>query len=140
MVYDVYPSKKTTIADKFASYLYEDDFETVAYQDGHYRKSPYSCYYDGSNFVIKLDKPIGSYIGDEKMQKRTFGIRIHKPSGIEFGPITVNGEAVRAATLDVNPDIEMPFNFAGSSRTNQIKEFEIEMTAATEYEIKIQII
>lgn len=139
MVYDVYPSKKTTIADKFESYLYEDDFETVAYQDGHYRKSPYSCYFDGTNFVINLDNSIGSYIGD-KTQYKQFKLRLHKPAGINFGTITVNGDPAETQDVPADPETEMPFNFEGGSRTNDVVEILVATSPTSKYEIKIQLI
>ncbi|MCQ3908743.1 MAG: DUF5110 domain-containing protein [Mycoplasmoidaceae bacterium] len=127
------------MSDKFESYLYEDDFETVAYQDGNYRKSPYSCYYDGSNFVITLNKPTGSYIGDEKIKNRLIKLRLHKSSGINFGEITVDGKGAQTTAITADPSVEMPFNFEGSSKTNDIVEIFI-MEPSVEHEIKIQII
>lgn len=123
LVYDVYPT--TDSATDFGD-LYEDDFETVAYENDFYHKSHYSCGYDQNNkeFIIKLDPSQGWFIGDDAIANRKYKIRIHKTRG-EIGDVLVDGKVVNKNVIARDASVTMPFNFSGASRTEDVVEIEI---------------
>lgn len=117
--YDVYPSID---APAYSSSLYEDDTETVAYQNGYYHTSRYGCYYDAKkgDYVIKLDPSIGWFIGDDIIANRAFNIRLHQIEGLQFGKVTVDGAEIEVEPTGEDENIAMPFNFDGASRTEPV--------------------
>ncbi|MBQ0045701.1 MAG: DUF5110 domain-containing protein [Mycoplasma sp.] len=115
LTYDVYPS--TTASD--VGTLYEDDFETVAYQLGYYHKSNYQCYYDNktNEFVIHLDPSQGTYVGDDIIANREYNIRIHEIPGMNLSGVTLDGKAITPVRISKATDPMMPFGF-GEQQTS----------------------
>lgn len=118
--YDVYPTDD--ISGDYGT-LYEDDFRTVAYQDGFYHKSDYACYYDISTgeYVIRLEPAKGWYIGDDAIANRRYSIRLHQLPGltIDTDSFTLDGRKYYPEEIPaVEEGIVMPFGF-GENASNE---------------------
>lgn len=124
LTYDVYPTKSSAFD---SSTLYEDDFESVAYQLGYYHKSHYGCYYDRDTkeFVVRLDPSVGWYIGDDQISERQYTIRLHALDGLNFGAMTLDGKPITVQPTHPSEDVQMPFVFAGPGMAGTEDVFEI---------------
>lgn len=120
--YDVYPSTDATIAD--SSYLYEDDHDSVAYQNGEYRKSQYDYHLtedDNYRYVnINLGGADGYYGDDYKVTDREYILRVHsledfKNANIES--IMVDGEAKKGVLVTCENG-KMPFGINFKANEN----------------------
>lgn len=89
---DYYPSMK----DKFSSFLYEDDRETIGYQYGEKRIMEYSASYDKEKnaFCIILEKSEGDFEGIYATKTKKIRLKYHNlyQKGIES--VSLNGHEV----------------------------------------------
>ncbi len=76
MIFEYYPSKTNVFED----YLYEDDGVSVAYQHGQYRTTRFFSYFDKEKeeYVIKIAKAKGKFIGDKVGKKRHITFKVFK--------------------------------------------------------------
>lgn len=103
---DYYPSKKET----YSSFLYEDDRETVAYQDGKNSIIPYSASFDKekNSFIVRLGKAIGEFEGEYYSPKKHMKLKLHMLYQDEVEKVLCN-------------DIEVPFSsFARNMKSKVI--------------------
>ncbi len=89
---DYYPSMN----DKFASFLYEDDRETVGYQYGERRILNYSAQYDKKKnaFSIILEKAEGHFDGIYASSTKKMRMKYHILYQKEIKSVCVNGKEV----------------------------------------------
>ncbi len=86
---DLFPSKKGE--GSFA--LYEDDRETDAYKDGHWRKTVFSLKPEGNSVVFAISKPEGiGYRGDDAFLTRKCHIRFHSCTGFKPNKAVIGEE------------------------------------------------
>lgn len=114
---DVYPS--VTNSAEFT--LYEDDGETVAYKDGHFRTTEISVSGEGQTVTLAVDAAKGSFEGD--FAERKWTVRMHARE--DFGALTamtVNGAPVSFETVQKDADAA-PFAVSGGARDNTVYEY-----------------
>lgn len=89
---DYYPS----LTEKYFSFLYEDDRETLGYQHGERRIMPYSAYYDKTKnaFCITLDKAEGQFDGIYFSEYKNMKLKYHMLYQKGVKEVRVNGEIV----------------------------------------------
>ena len=134
---DVYPSVNLNTQTR----LYEDDTNTVAYKDGHYRTTDIKMNYDATvqNVKISIDTAKGEFTGERACAERKWKIRVH--TGEDWGKITgvkINGEAFdidkivrRSKNTTANP-----FATEGGARDGVIYEFNVNTEVNKEYELE----
>lgn len=136
LVYDFYPSK----SESTSGYLYEDDFKTVAYKDGEYRKSAYRSVFDDFEgaFIINLDGAEGKYSGDKKFTTREILLKIHLAEIKTVSRITVNGEEVKFKKHRRNKSV-MPFSDGNNAPDGTVVTTKIKTKLTKSVEVKIYI-
>lgn len=119
LYYDVYPSADESKSD--SSYFYEDDYDSIGYQVGEYRKSNYGYHYEVDNngyrkVIIDLGGANGSFDNDFEVTDRSYTLRIHNADNkflnANIVSATVNGKEVEHP-IDEGNVTSMPFNTHG---------------------------
>ncbi len=89
---DYYPS----YTDKYSSFLYEDDRETLGYQHGERRIMPYSACYDKvkNAFTMTLDKSEGHFDGKYFSESKNMKLKFHMLYQKDIKEVRINGEKV----------------------------------------------
>ena len=135
LIIDYYPSKN--IKDK--GYIYEDDRETVAYQEGVYRKTNYETFYnenDNSIYII-IDKCEGNYIDD--IESRNILFKYHLLNECDkVNKVYINNREVDYK-INKKEESEYPFNEKENSPTSDILFFRFNLNIKEETVIKIEI-
>ncbi len=136
LVLDFYADKKA--AD--AGYIYEDDTETTAYKLGANRTTAYSAEYCDkcSAFVLKLEKPQGSFDGAKCFAEREIKIKLHIPEGENVVKVTVNGVDAEFKTASKNAAV-FPLNTCDASPDAVCATVTFTATADKDAEIKFFI-
>ncbi len=119
---DIYPS-----ADNSAStMLYEDDTQTVAYKDGHYRKTDITL--SGNEIqTLTINAAKGTFEGDRAFTSRSYTVRIHQRD--DWGAlesVKLNGEQIDFTVFEKDADAQ-PLAAVGGTRTGKV--YEITFTA-----------
>lgn len=114
---DVYPSasREGTAA------LYEDDAETVAYQNGRYRTTEISLR-GGAEQTLAIAPAKGRFEGKRAFENRSYTVRVHQPAG--WGALTaaaLNGKAVAFTALEKDAAAE-PLALTGGARDGTVYE------------------
>ncbi len=111
---DVYPSTET--AD--TTILYEDDTTSNAYQEGGYRTTTLSNYYDADlqAQVIVMGAADGEFAGELCFAQRDWTVRIHAPAtwGVLKSLTLADGTPVTFEKLEQDADA-MPFALSGGA-------------------------
>ena len=89
---DYYPSKK----ENYSSFLYEDDRETIAYQEGKNSIIPYSAFYDkeSNSFIVRLESANGEFDGKYYSPKKHMKLKVHMLYQDEVEKVLFNGSEV----------------------------------------------
>ena len=121
LVLDVYPSKNFNAQTT----LYEDDTETVAYQNGESRSTLISMTYDvdTDKLLINIDAAKGAFAGKLAFEERTWNVRVHvNPGWGDLFRVKVNGETVNLSLKSKSKDAK-PFAFEGGALDGDVYTF-----------------
>ena len=135
LVFDFYPDK----ASAGQGYLYEDDGETTAYQQGAFSISPYSAQYSVKDnaFVINFGAAEGCFEGERFVKRREVKLKYHILQGADVARVSINGKEApfkRWAKENVFPlNTE---NFAPDGETITV---DFSMEREKSYEIKVYL-
>ncbi|MBQ8288436.1 MAG: DUF5110 domain-containing protein [Clostridia bacterium] len=131
MTLDVYPS----ISYGTTTTLYEDDTETVAYKDGHYRSTDITLSGSGNIVDLLIAAAKGTFEGDRAFTERNWTIRVHGRS--DWGALTgmtLNGKAVEFTVVAKDPNAD-PLAIVGGCRDNVV--YEVSFKASVTDESKL---
>jgi hypothetical protein len=95
--FDLYPAK---CSDENGE-LYEDDGETLAYQNGEFRKSHYHFNCQNGVHTFVLDAACGEFKGEKAFEQREITLRYHSLQG-KVCDVKVNGNSVDFEVLEQN--------------------------------------
>lgn len=135
LAFDFYPDKDSCDA----GYLYEDDGETTAYQQGEYRKSEYKAWFDRDKncFTIAFGKGIGNFYGERAFTQRKIALRYHLLAGsADVEKVTVNGKEMKYSVERRNGNA-FPLSFEGGSPDSKL--LQIDVTHKAEEELRIEL-
>ena len=78
------------------SFLYEDDRETIAYQEGKNSIIPYSAFYDkeSNSFIVRLESANGEFDGKYYSPKKHMKLKVHMLYQDEVEKVLFNGSEV----------------------------------------------
>ena len=113
---DVYPGTESSSVT-----LYEDDTETVAYKDGHFRTTEITLS-GGATQTLTVSPAEGAFEGARAFTKRDYTVRVHQPAG--WGALTaasLNGDPVVFTALAKDPEAD-PLNLTGGARNETVYE------------------
>lgn len=116
---DVYPS----VTNGAAFTLYEDDTETVAYKDGHFRETEITLSGEGNTVTLAIGAAEGSFTGDRAFAERTWTVRVHARA--DFGALTtmtLDGTPIPFETVERDADAA-PLAIRGGARDNTVYEY-----------------
>lgn len=119
---DVYPSSDNSAS----SMLYEDDTKTVAYKDGHYRKTDMTLSGDKTQTLI-INPAQGTFQGEKAFTERSYTVRIHQRE--DWGAlekVSLNGKEISFSTIEKDVTAQ-PFAAVGGTLTGKV--YEITFTA-----------
>ncbi|MBO5779071.1 MAG: DUF5110 domain-containing protein [Clostridia bacterium] len=131
MTLDVYPSISygTTVT------LYEDDTETVAYKDGHFRATEITLSGKDKTVDLLINAATGTFEGDRAFTERDWTIRVHGRSDWgELTGMTLNGKKVEFTKIAKDPNAD-PLAIIGGARDNVV--YEVSFKAAVTAESKL---
>ncbi len=130
---DVYPS----VDFDGETVLYEDDTETVAYKDGHYRTTDITLKGDRTQVLI-IDSAKGSFEGDRAFTEREYTVRVHGRD--DWGALTsacLNGEKVDFVVIAKDENAE-PLAIAGGARDNTVYEITFKADISEKSELTLE--
>ena len=136
LVYDFYPDKTS----RDCGYLYEDDGETTAYQQGAFSKSGYRANYreEENAFVLRFDAAEGSFAGERFVKKRQVMLKYHCLKGAgSVARVCVNGKELpvkRTAQAEV-----FPLGTQSAAPDGATVTVEFEMERSQNYEVKFYL-
>ncbi len=118
MTLDVYPS--ISYGDTVT--LYEDDTETVAYKDGHFRATEITLSGKDKTVDLLIGKAQGTFEGDRAFGERNWTVRIHgRDDWGALTGVTLNGKAVEFKVIEKKADAD-PLAIIGGCRDNVVYE------------------
>lgn len=127
MTLDVFPS----ISYEDTSTLYEDDTETVAYKDGHFRTTDITLSGKDQTVELFIDAAKGTFTGERAFGERNWTVRVHgRDDWGKLTGMTLNGQPVEFTVVEKDPDAQ-PLAIIGGCRDNVVYEvsFKASVTA-----------
>lgn len=136
MVLDVYPSANFNASTR----LYEDDTETIAYQQGEYRTTDITMNYDDAKgaIIINIGEAQGAFSGKLAFEERSWKVRVHvNPGWGELFRVKVNGETIKNLALQAKDKNASPFAFSGGSPDGDVYTFSFSGAVYASYQIEL---
>ena len=135
-LFDYYPSKEEFDND----YIYEDDHQTVAYQYNEYRKTNYVIKYNKhiKSYIFILNKANGEYKDSYLLRRRTITFKFENIYNETIKSITINGKDVPFTIFSPNKNT-FPLSFSLSSKNNETIVFKFNERLDKRYIIKINV-
>ena len=135
LTFDFYPAR----AASDEGLLYEDDGETLAYQDGAYRTTAYRAYFDEQEraYVLEFDRACGSFKGERACARREVTVRVHC-LGERFGHAALNGKWLAFERIGKNPSA-FPLAAEGGARDGDVIIASFMENAENAYQIKLYL-
>lgn len=116
---DIYPGLTST-----ATTLYEDDTQSQAYKDGHYRTTEITQTYDAQSkkYIVTINPAEGSFTGDRAFDSREWTVRIHAREEWGRATLTLNGKRVESSLFQKDSTAR-PFSYTGAAADSRILTF-----------------
>ena len=135
LTFDFYPARAAS--DEWL--LYEDDGETLAYQDGAYRTTAYRAHFDAEEgaCVLEFDRARGSFKGERACARREVTVRVHC-FGEQFGRAALNGEELAFECIGKDPSA-FPLAAEGGARDGEVITAKFTQDVAKSYQLKLYL-
>lgn len=119
--------------------MYEDDGETLAYQDGAYRTTAYRAHFDAEEgaCVLEFDRARGSFDGERACARREVTVRVHC-FGEQFGRAALNGEELAFECIGKDPSA-FPLAAEGGARDGEVITAKFTQDVAKSYQLKLYL-
>ena len=133
---DVYPSTRQSDTTQ----LYEDDTKSTQYEQGAYRTTELSSYFDAEagEAVVEIGKAQGDFQGALAFDSRDYTLRIHQPDGWgALQKVLVNGKETTFATIAADATA-MPLVNQGGSRDGAVYTLELSVAVKEGAVIRLQ--
>ena len=128
---DVYPS----IVLDGEAILYEDDEDSIAYRDGHFRKTALSTTSDGDDILINIGASQGTFAG--AFTNRTWKVRVHAPASWgNLLNVKLNGVDTTAVKIPKSTN-GFPFNIVGAASDSDVYELTITTDVFTAHQARM---
>ena len=133
---DVYPSTRQSDVTE----LYEDDTTSTAYQEGEYRTTQLSSYFDSEagEAIVEIGAAQGDFAGELAFDSRDWTLRIHQPEGWgELEAVLVDGEEADFTATAADSEA-MPLMNEGGSRDGTVYTLQFTADVADAKTVRLQ--